>query len=286
MSVRTYREYITPGVLLAEQLHCKTGDTACFRNRSMNEIIDAQTTVNAMLTSFNVLFFFEPWLPVIDNSIVHGNLLAMVQNASFPLKSLMIGTLTEECYDFVYGATWGKPISTSDYIALLLLLFQENAFKIIKQYPPESSGDQRPLVVRVCTQWVFACSTRTFAREAASYSYVFGYPYDRDHSQASMTCSEHACHADELPFLFQSSWTNLTDAGRRVSRSMATYWSNFATSEDPNQPWRSPLAWPKTKIGNESYMLIQDPLVIRKDYLQNDCDFWDQIGYKTMLSST
>lgn len=285
MFVRTYLEYVTPGVLLAEQLHCTTGDVICLRNCSMNEIIAAQNAVNNMLTSLNPLFFFEPWLPVIDNNIVHGNLLEMVRNASFPLKPLLIGTVTEECYDFIYGTTWGKPISTSEYIALVVLLFPENAFKIIKQYPPDSSGDQRSLVTRACTQWVFACSTRAFARHGASYAYVFGYPYDRENSKASIGCSNHACHADEIPFVFEAHWSNLTDAGRRVSISMATYWTNFATSQDSNEPRRVPLSWPPMTMGSEKYMYIQDPLSIGEKYLKNDCDFWDEIGYKSILPS-
>jgi para-nitrobenzyl esterase len=250
----------------------------------MNEIITAQNNVNNMLTSFNALFFFEPWLPVIDNLIVHDNLLETVKNTSFSLKPLIIGTLADECYDFVYGSTWGKPISTDDYLGLLILLFQENAFKIIQKYPPDSSGDQRPLVVRVCTQWVFVCSTRTFARKSASYSYVFVYPHDRDLFEASIACSDHACHGDELPYLFETRWSNLTDPGRRVSQSMATYWTNFATSQDPNEPLRPPLSWPRISVGNETYIRIQDPLDTAENYLKNDCDFWDEIGYKAMLS--
>ncbi|CAF3634575.1 unnamed protein product [Rotaria sp. Silwood1] len=214
---RTYLEYVTPSVLFAEQLHCDIGDIACFRNRSTDDIIAAQNTVNGMLTSLNVLLFFEPWLPVIDNVIVHGQLIDTVYNTSFPLKPLIIGTVTEECRDFIYGK-WQKPISPSEYIAIALVIFQEKAFKILKKYPPVGSGDQRPLVSRAATQWVFACSTRVFARKGATYSYVFGYPYDTENLRNRIECSDHACHADEIPFLFESSWANFTDAGRRVSQ--------------------------------------------------------------------
>jgi len=79
---------------------------------------------------------------VIDNFIVHDHLLNTMRNISFPSKLLIIGTVAEECFDFIYG-TWGKPITASEYIALALLIFQENWFKIIKQYPPNASDDQR-----------------------------------------------------------------------------------------------------------------------------------------------
>ncbi|CAF1101918.1 unnamed protein product [Rotaria sordida] len=159
---RTYSEYVIPGVLLAGQLHCTIGDVACFLTRSMDEIIAAQNAVNGMLTSLNFLLFFEPWLPVIDNVIVHDQLLNMVHNTSFPLKPLIIGTVTDECRDFIYRG-WPHPISPSQYVELGLLIFREKAYKILKQYPPDGEGDQRSLAARSATHWVFACSTRVFA---------------------------------------------------------------------------------------------------------------------------
>ncbi|CAF3915833.1 unnamed protein product [Rotaria magnacalcarata] len=81
----------------------------------------------------------------------------------------------------------------------------ENAFKILKKYPPVGFGGQRSLVARAATQWVFACSTRIFARKGATYSYVFGYPFDTEDLRNRIQCSGHACHADGIPFLFESS---------------------------------------------------------------------------------
>jgi para-nitrobenzyl esterase len=243
----------------------------------MQEITAAQAAVNTKVTSLNPLYFFEQWLPVVDNVIVRGPLLSMVKNASFPLKPLIIGTVTEECLDFVYSNR-PKPVTPSEYIAFILALFGENGFKILEKYPPDGEGDQRPLITRCCTQWVFSCSTRVFARKAASYLYAFGYSSDTGNS---IQCrGAHTCHGDELPFTFESFWTRFSDAGRRVSQSMATFWTNFAKNQNPNEPLRVALSWPKMTTANETYMLIQDPLKTGEGYLKNDCDFWDEIGYK------
>jgi carboxylesterase type B len=99
---RTYAEYITPGVLLAEKLHCNFGDIACFRAASVENIITAQMIVDTEITSFEALLFFETWVPVIDNIIVHGQLIETVQNLSFPLKPLIIGTVNDEGVLFIY----------------------------------------------------------------------------------------------------------------------------------------------------------------------------------------
>ncbi|CAF1482893.1 unnamed protein product [Adineta steineri] len=101
---RTYAEYIAPAVLLAEQLKCAVGDINCLRRQTYQDIATAQTKVDTMLTSFKFLLFFEPWLPVIDNKIVNGQLMDLVQNTSFPLKPMISGTLTEEAVFYIYEA--------------------------------------------------------------------------------------------------------------------------------------------------------------------------------------
>jgi carboxylesterase type B len=279
---RTYSEYVTPSVLLAEKLQCTVGDIACFRRASYKDIVIAQAAIDNMVTSFRVLLFFEPWVPVIDNVIVHGQLLDLVQNTSFALKELIIGTLTEEAVFFIYEG-WTKPVAPTSYAEVILGTFRENAIKVLENYPPDSVSDERPLLGRIATQWVFTCSNRVFARKAASYSYVFGYPLDFDGWGNETFCNGHVCHGSELPFVFESTWVNFTDAGRRVSQSMATYWTNFAKSQDPNEPARVTTPWPRVTTGNEKYMYFQDPLQVQENYLKKECDFWDEIGYKKVL---
>lgn len=275
----TYDEYITPAVLLAEQLHCAIGDIDCFRRASYQDIVKAQANINNMITSLDFLLFFEPWVPVIDHVIVHGQPLELVHNTSFALKQLIIGTLTEEAVFFIYEG-WTKPLLPSLYIEVVLATFREKALKVLERYPPDSTTELRPLLSKMATQWVWACSNRVFARKAASYSYAFGYPIDFDGWGNETFCNGHVCHGAELPFLFESTWVNFTDAGRRVSQSIATYWTNFATSQDTNEPAHVGTQWPRATTGDETYMYFQDPLQVRSSYLKDECDFWDTIGYK------
>ena len=279
---RTYSEYIAPAVLLAEQLKCSINNVTCFRLRSTEEIITAQSAVDSKFTSLNPLLFFEPWLPVIDNDIIHGSILN-ISDTSFPWKSLAIGTVTDECLDFVYSR-WQKVLTPSEYIVLMVGLYVEKAGKVLEKYPPEGEGDQRDLVVRGCTQWVFVCPTRAFARKGALYYYAYGYPSNGERFSNRITCRGHACHGDELPIVFEANWGNLTDADRRMSQHVATYWTNFAKSQNPNEPFNVSLSWPKmNSTTNEPYMFLQDPLQIEENYLKSDCDFWDQIGYKMLF---
>ncbi|UJR07396.1 hypothetical protein I4U23_011682 [Adineta vaga] len=87
-----------------------------------------------------------------------------------------------------------------------------------------------------------------------------------------------------MPFVFESYWDRFTDIGRRVSQDMATYWTNFAKIQNPNEPSRAPLSWPKVTGVNEPYMYIQDPFQIGENYLKSFCEFWDEIGYKNFIA--
>lgn len=259
------------------------GNISCFRQKSAEDIAAAQTRVNSMLTSFDFLLFFEPWVPVVDHNIVKGQLIELVQNTSFPLKPLVIGTLTEEAVFYIYEA-WAKPVTLSVYVEVLAFTFHEKAAKVLEHYPPTEVDDQRPLMSRLATHWVFACSTRVYARKAASYSYVFGFPLDFNGWENETFCDNHVCHAGELPYTFQSAWINFTDAGRRVATDMATYWTNFAKTGDTNQPMSASVTWPTASV-DEPYLYFQDPIDVRKDYLKAECDFWDTIGYKADIFS-
>lgn len=279
---RTYEEYITPRVLLGEQLQCQYEDLACFRAASVDNIIDAQNKVDSELISLDLVLLFEPWVPVIDNILVFGQLYETVQNTTFALQPLIIGTLTEEALVFVYSGL-NKTMPATVYSEAILAIFGSKGVKVLEHFPPSDAEDQRTLFSKIITQWLFSCTTRIFARKAANYTYVHDYPYDYDGWGPWTFCNGHSCHGVEIPYVMQSKWVNFTDAGRRVSENMGRYWTNFAKTQDPNQPLSVSLPWPKANTMNEPYLHIKDPLDVQENYLKSDCDFWDTIGYKREL---
>ena len=150
----------------------------------------------------------------------------------------------------------------------------------MERYPPSGAGDQRPVLAKIINQWGVACPNRVFARGTATYLYVFGYPLEYAEWRFTSACNGHVCHGDELPYVFQSAWNNLTGIGQRISFDIATAWTNFGKSGDPNRPIQLPVRWPSMS-SNDSYLFFQDPLNVRMNYLKEDCDFWDSIGYKS-----
>jgi carboxylesterase type B len=73
---------------------------------------------------------------------------------------------------------------------------------------------------------------------------------------------------------------NFTDAGRQLGTNLVTYWTNFGKTLNPNQPVVPSLLWPATLKDSEKYIFFQNPLQVEQDYLKEDCNFFDQIGYK------
>lgn len=279
--IRSYAEYVTPGVLLGELLHCAYEDISCFRNKTSEEIVAAQVIVNNRLTSLDFLIFFEPWTPVVDGVIVKGQTYDVIQNVSFPLKPLMIGTTTEDALWFIYTA-WTKSVTPTEYVEAAIASFRLNALKVVERYPPEGTGDQRPLLSKLGTAWVFACTNRIIARHANAYMYAYGYPLDFDGWENITYCVGHVCHGTDLAYLFEAYWVNFTDAGRQLSQSIATYWTNFGKSMDPNLPVGQSVVWPKLSNVSEPYIYLQNPVQIKMDYLKDDCDFFDHlppVGY-------
>jgi hypothetical protein len=131
------------------------------------------------------LFFKR--LPWIDQTLVKGQLLEIEKWMPPPsaLKPFIISSLTEECYIYIY-LSLTKPLTTSNYTALILAGFKEHAASVLLNYPPQlSPNDQRNITSTLATRWLFACSSRHFLEKAIAlngsnsyYQTVFDFPLD------------------------------------------------------------------------------------------------------------
>lgn len=104
----------------------------------------------------------------------------------FCLK-MIVGTLTGECYNYIYQA-FTKPVASKEYIEILAAAFKQHAPQVLLHYPPDpKSDDQREVMTKMCTRWVFSCGSRNFLEKAQywtpskpikTFQYVFDYPLD------------------------------------------------------------------------------------------------------------
>ena len=63
----------------------------------------------------------------------------------------MIGTVTEDALLFIHEG-WRNPVSQTQYAEIATLAFRGNALKILERFPPDTPGDQRPLLSKVATR--------------------------------------------------------------------------------------------------------------------------------------
>jgi carboxylesterase type B len=176
--------------IFSELLNCTFQDLKCLREKPIVEILKAQNQVHSKLTSVRLLENLQPWLPWIDGKLIKGQLLEIVKWVDFKNSSLnkfMIGTLTEECFIYVFMGL-KQSIDTFEYCGIFLAGFKQHSLKVIEQYPPVAKEDNRNLISQVATRWIFSCSVRNFLEnviktninktESNFYHYVFDYPLD------------------------------------------------------------------------------------------------------------
>ena len=275
---------------------------SCFLGKSVNDVLNAQIAVSAEITSSNILISSEPWLPWIDGKIIKSSNLLVINewlgNKSVPLKPLIIGTTTGEGASFTFGM-YKNPVSIQNYYGLLMYIFKDKYTGVLQHYPPNpQSTDQRPVIVKLITDWLFACSSRNFietysknakrSKAKKFYMYAFNFLLDFNGWNQEPFCSYLVCHNSELPYVFDNPNNQFTSSGKLLSLQMITYWSNFAKFSNPNSKKQlnfegkhfKNLNWPNYELINRYDLQFQNlSNIVESKYLQAQCDFFDSIGY-------
>lgn len=272
-------------------LNCSIRDVQCLRNKTIDEILKAQTSAGNSLNSFEFLLYGEPWVPFIDGKLIKGQLLELdkwTAESNFTVKPFIIGTLTEECYIYVYSILKNS-MNSAIYTAAIIALFKQEGIKVLDHYPPKQTSDQRDLTSQVTTIWVFSCSSRLFLENAIKanmnkntyYMYVFDYALDFDGWDQFQFCNNHTCHGTDLAYTFDVLSANFTSDGRLLATQHVNYWTNFAKYGTVNtQNKNNSIYWPQYDIQNRTFLRFKKfPFSIENNYLTTDCDFFDSIGY-------
>lgn len=129
---------------------------------------------------------------------------------------------------------------------------------------------------------MFAWPARTVIRNASTastFAYVFDYPVNTRSMVNFPICEGVSCHGYEMALEFQTMWDNFTTSEQTGATAIATYWSNFAKSQNPNSPVAVPVTWAQIAPGAENYLHINTTITTASNYLQSDCNMWDGIRY-------
>lgn len=270
-------------------LNCTETDyMPCLRSKTSDEIADAQLKSRTKPTSLKILEFFEPLGPFVDGKVVPEELIDAISSGKIRKVPIMIGTVSEEARIYVYE-TWGKPLSTAEFIAIGFATYPKHLKEILAIYPPGNSTDNRDLLTKLGTDFIFTCATRNMSRHFVEqgknvFRYVFDHAFSFDGWGNFSYCEGHVCHGEEIVYVFHTadqSGFNFNSDEETLSEQLIYYWTNFAYTSDPNKgPHAVRTQWPQ--YSNQDQILkIQTPeSKAEVNYMKEFCDFWDSIGYK------
>eukprot|EP00456_Euglypha_rotunda_P044865 TRINITY_DN3546_c0_g1_i6.p1 TRINITY_DN3546_c0_g1~~TRINITY_DN3546_c0_g1_i6.p1 ORF type:complete len:337 (+),score=65.01 TRINITY_DN3546_c0_g1_i6:442-1452(+) len=151
----------------AYYLNCSQNDFACQRAASVDDVIAAQDfSQNTMRNETNVLALFYEWVPVIDGHYVTDQPITNFYAGKYQkTKPLIMGTVLEEGYLFVWEIFPTSNATYGEYEASVKNIFGSNAQKVLSYYPPAPFGqDQKDIASLLATDFIFFCANRYAAQ--------------------------------------------------------------------------------------------------------------------------
>jgi len=210
------------GVTLAGKLGATTLDA--MRAKSAGEVMAQARGINGI-----------GW-PVMDHWVIPDDQHVLYEKGAYHDTPILVGINSDE------GASFSRTTDRAQFEADTRTRFNKYADQIFKAYPPDASGSIKQAARDVLREASFGWHTWVWAKlqnaRGGSPAYVYYMdqrpPYPADSRNADVAGVPHGA---ELAYVFQKlELTPLpwTDADRRISDAMATYWTNFAKTGNPN----------------------------------------------------
>jgi len=272
----------------SEDIGCRPDNVACLRSQNVSAILEAQHSAQLFVNPLKPLGAFYPWTPTVDGSLVPEQPWDMFLNGNFSKVPFILGTVEDEGQMFIYSA-FPNPLGLKEFNGFIDLVFLSNSTKVKQLYPvpPSEDDDLRSVLSVMGTDYIWVCPTRYIAKAMDEISPVWLYHFNHVLSfnpwgPLYPECITATCHGSELPFVFGSAPLGGYPWGpgeQELADIMVTFWGNFATSGDPNKPYPTAQQWPQYQTASNMDMQFSIPTVPYKDYLNDICDEWDQLGY-------
>jgi len=174
--------------------------------------------------------------PVLDRWVIPDDQYVLYSKGKYHDTPILVGINSDE------GASFSRTTDRTQFEADARVRFGPMADRILKAYPPDANGAIRQSARDVMREASFGWHTWVWAKlqneRGGSPAYVYYMdqrpPYAADSRNADVAGVPHGA---ELPYVFKKlELTPLpwTDADRRISEAMATYWTHFAKTGNPN----------------------------------------------------
>ncbi|MBI4763486.1 MAG: carboxylesterase family protein [Deltaproteobacteria bacterium] len=263
------------GVRIAKQLGCNTLQE--LRRKKAEEIFQTLNATTApLLAPPGVLTIPDGVFisgPVIDGWAVPEDPVKRYENGQQADVPLITGSNQDEASLFLRAfQTWGKTLASS-----VAHFFPGHEKEILKLYAEYQESEFTTALNRLATDVVWTRPARATARTMEKVSSK-AYLYQFTHRRPGSLYNFGAFHGAEIRFAFGhdiGANNPFTEIDRRISKTMRTYWLNFAATGNPNGPGLP--EWPAYEKSTDQSLEIGIELKIQTHLRKEACDLFDKI---------
>ena len=204
--------------------------------------------------------------PVLDGWVIPGDQYQLYEKGQYHDTPILVGINSDE------GASFSRTSDPAQFKADTGVRFGPFADRILQAYPADAAGSIKQSARNVLREASFGWHTWVWAKlqsaRGGSKAFVYFFdqrpPYPADSRYADVAGVP---HGQELSYVFKHlELTALpwTDNDRQISEAMATYWTNFAKTGDPNGTGMP--RWPAFTPGDQERMVFNNGKPTAKAY--------------------
>ncbi|GAA0623657.1 carboxylesterase family protein [Kribbella sandramycini] len=272
----TGQEAETLGTAFVGRTGC--ADLACLRAKSTADVLDTWGTD-------------VPAAPVVGGKEFPVRPEQLFEEGKFRRVPLLWGTTRDEArlvVSLLYFDA-GDPVTAAGYETTTRELLGEHADAVLAKYPAAAYPSPAIALATMLTDKTLArgyfggLSTclnlrgyQSLSRHTPVYAYQFA-----DRTAPSFKdwpdYDEGAAHGTELYYLWPGAFgTTLTPAQNQLSDQLATYWTTFARTGNPNSP--STPHWPRFTTDNTVQTMTLDRVGPTNPAIESNCAWWSTLG--------
>jgi para-nitrobenzyl esterase len=279
---------INEGIQIAKAANCTgTGIRACLRTKTVKQIQNAQSGENG--DAFTTAGFG----PVQDGRAIAGFPFTLLEQGKWSKVPVLAGTNTDEGTMFVYPDYPGNTFNDATYKQFIynaLNSHQSNPWntsfmnQVYQQYPPSGSNNSdtnKATASALIADYSFVCGTRHFLRLIGPTTTEKQYLYHFDHTPCSPVPNWGVYHSSEIDFVYDTPSgcaVKFSPADETFAKQLGTWWSNMATSGNPNTPKTSTQNWPTYDATGDQDLYLNNQFKVETGRRKSYCDFWDSVG--------
>ena len=219
--------------------------------------------------------FLGAFLPVADGYVQPDRVLNLILDEKTAPVPILLGYNADEgslFYQWYQRATRMNhefPNELPARLARFREVFSDDAEMLIQAYGLDEPERYKYGEADMLGDDSYGVHTRLLADTHAMRELpVYVYQFRRTPPRVGQTAGAH--HAAEIPFVFDTHYLPLNRAGKRLTDTMAAYWTNFAKYGDPNSD--AIPEWPAYDTKTKRWMILDNEISVEADVRKEKLD--------------